>query len=91
MESLAEMVVETCKEKVPLGTLLLADELILPQDLELALEHQKFSQQLLGEILIRIGALTQDELDKTLKLQSRLLSNKSSALTSPRPVSKQQS
>ncbi|MGE5172788.1 MAG: hypothetical protein ACM3MD_03055 [Betaproteobacteria bacterium] len=72
MESLAETVVKNTKEKVPLGTLLLADELILPQDLELALEHQKFSRQLLGEILIRIGALTRAELDKTLNLQSSL-------------------
>ncbi len=76
MESLAETVVKNTKEKVPLGTLLLADELILPQDLELALEHQKFSRQLLGEILVRIGALTRDELDKTLKLQSSLRSNR---------------
>ncbi len=69
LEGLAEMVVKNTKERVPIGTLLLADGLILPQDLEFALEHQKYSRQLLGQILVRIGALTQNELDRILKLQ----------------------
>ncbi len=69
LEGLAEMVVQNTKERVPIGTLLLADGLILPQDLEFALEHQKYSRQLLGQILVRIGALTQNELDRILKLQ----------------------
>ncbi len=72
---LAEMVTKHSKIKVPLGTLLLADGLILPQDLEFALDHQKYSQQLLGQILVRIGALTQYELDRILKLQSSLQQN----------------
>ncbi len=71
-EGLAEMVTKNSKIKVPIGTLLLADDLILPQDLEFALEHQKYSQQLLGQILVRMGALTQYELDRILKLQGSL-------------------
>jgi hypothetical protein len=69
MNSLAEMVVKNSKIKVQLGTLLIDRKLILPQDLEFALDHQKFSGQLLGEILVRIGALEPDDLDRMLKLQ----------------------
>lgn len=72
--SLAEMVVKNSKEKVPLGALLLADDVIIPQDLDLALEHQKCSKQLLGEILVKIGALELGDLDRALKLQNSLLS-----------------
>jgi len=75
MKRLAEIVVNNSSEKVPIGTLLLVDELILPQDLDLALEHQKHSKQLLGQILIRLGALKDDDLDRTLKLQSRTAIN----------------
>jgi hypothetical protein len=74
-EGLAEMVTKNAKIKVPIGTLLLADGLILPQDLEFALDHQKYSQQLLGQILVRMGALTQYELDRILKLQGSLPQN----------------
>jgi len=70
MKSYAEIAVQESKEKVPIGTLLVADELILPQDLDFALDHQKHSMQLLGEILIRIGALQHTDLDRILKLQS---------------------
>ncbi len=75
LEGLAEMVVKNTKVRVPIGTLLLADGLILPQDLEFALEHQKYSRQLLGQILVRIGALTQTELDRVLKLQKGVTVN----------------
>jgi len=71
MMSLAEMVVEYINGKVPLGVLLLANEIIIPQDLDLALDHQKYSKEMLGEILIKIGALKHDDLDKVLDLQSR--------------------
>ncbi len=69
-ENLAEIVAGASKEKIPIGTLLVVDELILPQDLDFALDHQKYTQQPLGEILINIGALKRDDLDKILKLQS---------------------
>ncbi len=72
MISMAEMIVKSANVKIPIGTLLLADELIVPQDLDFALEHQKHSRMLLGEILVRIGALTHDDLDRSLKLQSCL-------------------
>jgi hypothetical protein len=75
MTRLASTIVKNNKEKVPLGALLIADELILPQDLNFALDHQRHSKQLLGEILVRIGALQHDELDKTLKLQNSVLSH----------------
>ena len=69
---MAERIVKTSNVKIPLGTLLLADELIVPQDLDFALEHQKHSRMRLGEILVRIGALKSDELERTLKLQQSL-------------------
>jgi hypothetical protein len=71
MMTLAEMVAKNIQGKVPLGVLLLADEVIIPQDLDLALDHQKYSNELLGEILIKIGALAHNDLDKALKLQSK--------------------
>ncbi|HTG01585.1 MAG TPA: hypothetical protein VK654_13480 [Nitrospirota bacterium] len=58
--------------KIPIGTLLLADDLILPQDLDFALQHQTHSNMLLGEILVRMGALREDDLHKTLQLQRSL-------------------
>ncbi len=75
LKGLAELVAKNSKSRVPIGTLLLADGLILPQDLEFALDHQKYSQQLIGQILVRIGALTQNELDRTLKLQKSIPEN----------------
>ncbi len=68
-KEMAEMIVENCKEKVPIGALLLADDVILPQDLAFALDHQKYSKQLLGQILVNMGAMDKDILDRTLKLQ----------------------
>jgi hypothetical protein len=37
--------------------MLLAEECIVPQDLDLALEHQRYSKSLIGEILVRLGAV----------------------------------
>ncbi len=68
-KTIAEMTAMNSKVKVPIGSLLLADEIILQQDLELALEHQKYTNQRLGEILVRFGALEPDDLDRTLELQ----------------------
>ena len=70
MKNFTGLAVKTSTEKVPIGTLLLAEETILPQDLEFALDHQRHSKQLIGEILITIGALQPDDLDKALKLQN---------------------
>ncbi len=75
MVGLAEILAKKSREKVPIGKLLLADGLILPQDLEFAIEHQKYSRQLLGEILVRMGALTQNELDRILELQKEIPSH----------------
>ena len=72
MESLATMVVKSSKEKVPIGSLLVVDEVILPQDLDFALEHQKYSKQPLGQILLRMGALEYNDLDRALELQNRV-------------------
>ena len=57
MTNLAAMVVRSSKKKVPLGALLLADDIIIPQDLDLALEHQKYSKEPLGEIFPSTSAL----------------------------------
>jgi hypothetical protein len=69
MAGLAEKVAKASKSKVPIGTLLVADELILPQDLDFALEHQRYCRMLLGEILVRMGAVNPDDLERMLKLQ----------------------
>jgi hypothetical protein len=71
MTSLAEMIVKNSNEKVPIGALLVVDELILPQDLDFALEHQKYSRRPIGEILVQIGALKSDDLERALELQNR--------------------
>lgn len=70
MSSMAEAVTMSSKSQIQLGKLLIADGLILQQDLDFALEHQKFSRQLLGEILVRIGALKPSDLEKILRVQS---------------------
>ncbi len=76
MNSLEEMVTRKNKTRVPLGNLLISHELILPHDLDFALEHQRFSKLLLGEILIRMGALNPDDLNRILELQGSILRTK---------------
>jgi hypothetical protein len=56
----------------PIGSMLVAEAYIIPQDLDFALEHQKHSKALLGEILVRIGAVEQSELEKVLTIQKNL-------------------
>lgn len=56
----------------PIGAMLLAEECIVPQDLDLALEHQRYSRSLIGEILVRLGAVEPEELLKVLRLQQEL-------------------
>lgn len=57
--------------KRPIGELLLEKEIIHQHDLEFALEHQKHSTSgdFLGQILIRMGALTVEELEAALGTQ----------------------
>lgn len=57
--------------KRPIGELLVEQESIHHHDLEFALEHQKHSRngELLGQILIRMGAVSADELDAALAVQ----------------------
>lgn len=56
----------------PIGSMLVAEEYIMPQDLDFALEHQKHSKALLGEILVRIGAVEPLQLERVLDLQKKL-------------------
>lgn len=56
----------------PIGSLLVAEESIIPQDLDFALEHQKFSKGLIGEILVRIGAVEPGELERALNIQKKM-------------------
>ncbi len=58
----------------PIGSMLVACEYILPQDLDFALEHQKYGQGRIGEILLRIGAVEPGQLEKVLTLQKKLSS-----------------
>ncbi len=65
----AELIIRNCSEQVPIGALLLAEEIILPQDLDFALDHQKYTREPLGEILVRMGALNKRDLKTVLELQ----------------------
>ena len=56
----------------PIGSMLVAEEYIIPQDLDFALEHQKHSKGLIGEILVRIGAVEPRHLEKVLTIQKKL-------------------
>ncbi|MEK6742458.1 MAG: hypothetical protein AABZ15_02560 [Nitrospirota bacterium] len=56
----------------PIGSMLVAEEYIIPQDLDFALEHQKHSKGLIGEILVRIGAVEPETLEEVLTLQKKL-------------------
>jgi hypothetical protein len=56
----------------PIGSMLVAEEYIVPQDLDFALEHQKHSKGLIGEILVRIGAVEPRELEEVLTIQKKL-------------------
>ena len=56
----------------PIGSMLVAEEYIVPQDLDFALEHQKHSKGLIGEILVRIGAVEPNELEEVLTIQKQL-------------------
>jgi hypothetical protein len=49
--------------------MLIAGEYILPQDLDFALDHQRYSKDLIGEILVRMGAVDRQELERILNLQ----------------------
>jgi len=55
----------------PLGQILMEKDQIVPQDLEFALDHQKNSPDLIGQILVRMGALGEAELNEVLVEQSR--------------------
>jgi len=62
---------ETKKTDVrPIGQMLMEKDQIVPQDLEFALDHQKNSNDLLGQILVRMGALGETELNEVLMEQS---------------------
>lgn len=56
----------------PIGAMLLAGEHIVPQDLDFALEHQRYSKGLIGEILVRMGAVENNELERVLNMQKKL-------------------
>jgi hypothetical protein len=62
---------DTKKEGVrPIGQMLMEKDRIVPQDLEFALDHQKNSNELIGQILVRMGALGETELNDALIEQS---------------------
>jgi hypothetical protein len=56
----------------PIGEMLIAGEYIVPQDLDFALDHQRYSKDLIGEILVRMGAVDRKELERILNLQKTL-------------------
>lgn len=56
----------------PLGQILIDGGFIERQDLELALEVQKHSNELLGQVLVNMGVLEKSELDVALSVQENL-------------------
>ena len=62
--------------KRPLGQVLVDGEFISSEDLENALEQQKHTNELLGELLVRMGMLDQNELKAVLSVQRDLASIK---------------
>jgi len=56
----------------PIGSMLVAEDYIIPQDLDFALEHQKYSKGLIGDILVRIGAVEPGELERVLDIQKKM-------------------
>ena len=56
----------------PIGAMLLAGEHIVPQDLDFALEHQRYSKGLIGEILVKMGAVEPQELQRVLVIQKKM-------------------
>ena len=62
---------ETKKDGVrPIGQMLMEKDRIMQQDLEFALDHQKNNHDLIGQILVRMGALREAELNEALVEQS---------------------
>lgn len=59
----------------PIGQMLMERDQIVPQDLEFALDHQKNNHELIGQILVRMGALGETELNEVLVEQSRKTSH----------------
>jgi hypothetical protein len=62
--------------KRPLGNILLDGEFVAHEDLKRALEDQIQSNQLLGEILVRMGVIDEVDLDVVLSIQKDLVSLK---------------
>ena len=60
--------------KRPLGQILIDGEFISPSDLEAALERQRDNNELLGNILVRMGVLDHADLKAVLALQKDLTS-----------------
>ena len=57
----------------PIGQMLMEKDRIVSQDLEFALDHQKSSHELIGQILVRMGALREAELNEVLVEQSQTI------------------
>ncbi len=56
-------------ERTPIGQVLMESGMITIDDLTEAIEIQKSSSQRLGEILIGMGAITEEELQMALDFQ----------------------
>ncbi len=59
----------TREKKHLLGNMLVAAELITPQQLESALETQKRTLKRLGDVLVSSGAITQEKIKQMMRLQ----------------------
>ena len=57
-------------EKKPIGQVLMESGMITIDDLNESIKIQKSSSQMLGEILIGMGAITEEELQLALEFQN---------------------
>jgi hypothetical protein len=67
-----ERVVQTVTEDIFLGEVLLGAEIITKEELEKAMHRHHKTGFPIGEVLIQMGALTEDELEAGVELQQRL-------------------
>src|SRR6185369_9134843 len=60
------------KARRPIGQILVDSGFVAKQDLERALEEQKYTNELLGQVLVRLGVLEKMDLDAALSIQGHL-------------------
>ena len=76
---------EDMSKKVAIGTLLFSKKLITSEQLKYALQKQKVTEEKLGELLVRLGMVTDSELTPILAEQLGLNYNQQEQIERPDP------